>query len=109
PRVLLETNLRPGSRFPIMFLFGNHDSAAMDDMPIMLADFERRKPKFMILPSDVEAKIRSETELSSQLWRSPVRARNFGWAWRQIESYVKNKYVPAVQMCDETIYVRTST
>ncbi|HMB95415.1 MAG TPA: glycosyltransferase family 39 protein, partial [Tepidisphaeraceae bacterium] len=104
PRVLLETNLRPGSRFPIMFLFGNHDSAALEYMPIMLADFERRKPKFMILPSDVEAKIRSETELSSQLSRSPVRARNFGWAWRQIESYVKGKYVPAEQMGDQTIY-----
>jgi hypothetical protein len=106
PRVLLETNLRPGARFPIMFLFGNHDAAALEDTPIMLGDFEKRKPKFIILPSDMNAKLEFETTQSPHLARSSVRAANFRWAWRQIESYVKSKYLPVAQIRDETIYQR---
>jgi hypothetical protein len=108
PRLLLETNLRPGSRFPIMFIFGNHDTAALEYTPIMLADFEKRKPKFIILPTDMDAKLRSETTLNANLSRSPVRAENFRWAWRQIESYTKSRYTPAVQIRGETIYQRKS-
>jgi hypothetical protein len=42
------------------------------------------------------------------LSRSPVRAENFRWAWRQIESYTKSRYTPAVQIRGETIYQRKS-
>jgi hypothetical protein len=72
----------------------------------MLADFETRKPKFIILPSDMNAKLEFETTQSPHLARSPVRAENFRWAWRQIESYVKGKYSPVTQIGDETIYRR---
>jgi hypothetical protein len=108
PRLLLETNLRPGARFPIMFIFGNHDTAALEYTPIMLADFEKRKPKFIILPTDMDAKLLSETTQSLHLARSPVRAANFSWAWRQVESYVKSKYTPAAVIRGETIWQRKS-
>jgi hypothetical protein len=106
PRLLLETNLKPGARFPIMFLFGNYDSAALDYTPMLLRDFEQRKPRYIILPSDVEQKIESEVTYCGHLVRSPVRAANFAWAWRRIERHVKANYQPLVQIRAETIYRR---
>jgi hypothetical protein len=106
PRLLLETNLRPGSRFPIMFIFGNHDTAALEYAPILLDDFERRRPKYIILPTDMDAKLQSETVQCAHLARSPVRAANFCRAWREIETYVKSNYVEEIKIRGETIYRR---
>lgn len=107
PRILLETNLRPGARFPIMFVFGNTDTTSLEYLPLLLSDFEHRKPKFIILPADVEAKIKLETTEAAHLARSPVRARNFAFAWREIEKYVKQNYTPEVTLRRETIYRRS--
>jgi hypothetical protein len=106
PRVLLETNLRPGARFPIMFVFGNTDTAPLEDLPILLSDFEHRRPKYIILPADVEAKIKLETTESAHLARSPARAANFAYAWREVEAYVKSRYTPEVTLRREALYKR---
>ena len=106
PRLLLETNLRPGARYPIMFIFGNHDTAALEYTPVLLSDFERRRPKFIILPTDMDAKLKSETTEYAHLLRSPVRAKNFSFAWREVERYVHAHYQPEIQIRSETIYQR---
>jgi hypothetical protein len=106
PRLLLETGLRPGARYPIMFIFGNHDTAALEYTPLLLGDFEQRRPHYIILPTDVEAKLRVETSQCLHLMRSPVRAENFRHAWRQIEQYVKDRYTPEAQIGQETIWRR---
>jgi hypothetical protein len=106
PRLLLETNLRPGARYPLMFLMGNYDTAALDYIPTLLDDFERRRPKFVILPTNVDEKIRSETTFCAHLARSPERSKNFAWAWHEVEKYVKAHYVAEVQIRGETVYRR---
>jgi hypothetical protein len=106
PRLLLETGLRPGSRFPLMFLLGNHDTAPLEYLPPLLADLERRQPKFIILPTNLDAEIESETTRCAHLLRSPVRARNFAWAWRELDGYVRRNYVPEVRIRWETIWRR---
>lgn len=104
PRLLLETGLRPGARFPIMFLFGNHDTAALEYTPLLLDDLASRRTRFVILPADLDAKLHSETTQCSHLLRSPVRADNFRKAWRQIEQYVRANYLPAEQMGGQIVY-----
>jgi hypothetical protein len=106
PRVLLETDLRPGARFPIMFVFGNTDTAPLEDLPVLLSDFEHRRPKYIILPANVEAKIKLETTQAAHLARSRVRAANFAHAWREVESYVKSHYTPEITLRLETLYHR---
>jgi hypothetical protein len=106
PRVLLETGLKPGARYPIMFIFGNYDDAALNYTPILLADFEQRKPRFVILPTDIDDKIDGEITYCAHLTRSPVRAKNFAWAWREVERYVKENYVEEIRIRGETIYRR---
>jgi hypothetical protein len=106
PRLLLETDLRPGARYPIMFIFGNTDTAALEYTPTLLADFEQRKPRYIILPSDVEEKINGEITYCAHLLRSPQRARNFAWAWHEVERYVKENYDAEIQIRGETIYRR---
>ncbi|HWP39647.1 MAG TPA: hypothetical protein VNL70_01890, partial [Tepidisphaeraceae bacterium] len=106
PRLLLETGLQPGARFPLMFIFGNHDSAAVQYTPLLLSDFEQRHPRYIILPTDVEAKLRVETTQCLHLLRSPVRAENFRHAWRQIATYVADHYTPEAQIGHETIWRR---
>jgi len=48
PRLLLETGLRPGSRFVLTFLFLNHDNAADGFCKILLDDLEQRRPKYVV-------------------------------------------------------------
>lgn len=106
PRLLLETGLRPGARYPIMFIFGNHDSAALEYTPTLLDDLERRRPQFMILPADLTAHLDWETAHCAHLQRSPARAANFRWAWRQIEAYTTEHYLSEVRLGREIIYRR---
>jgi hypothetical protein len=105
-RALLETDLQPGSRFESLFIFGNYDTAAVEFTPILLDDFEQRKPKFIILPTDVEARIRFETTQASHLARSPVRAQNYAHAWHEVEDYVRTHYLPQARIGTETVYRR---
>jgi hypothetical protein len=106
PRTLLETGLKPGARFPLIFIFGNYDSAPLKYTPILLGDFEQRKPEWIIVPTDVDAKIASEIVYCAHLLRSPERARNIRDSWGQIEHYVKSNYEPRVQIRGETVYRR---
>jgi hypothetical protein len=109
PRVLLETGLRPGARFPIMFIFGNTDTSALEYTPIILSDFEQRRPKYIILPTDMDEKLEGETTYCAHLTRSPVRAENFKRAWREIEKYVKANYVAEIRLRGDTIYRRRAS
>src|SRR5438046_3048205 len=46
-RVLLETDLRAGSRVPLTFLFTNHDDAPSEFGRMILSDFERTRPRYI--------------------------------------------------------------
>jgi hypothetical protein len=108
PRLLLETGLKPGARIPLTFLFFNYDAAPIEYCDVMIRDFEERKPKYIVLPENLEAKLKYESERAPEMQRRPVRAENYRNAWRRIETYVKENYAPEATIDREIIYRRRS-
>src|SRR5439155_20767650 len=106
PRLLLETNLQPGARIPLTFLFFNYDEAPIDYCDVILRDFDRRRPKYVLLPVDLEAKLKYERERAPEMQRRPVRARNYCIAWRRIDAYVRAHYHAEATIDRETLWRR---
>jgi hypothetical protein len=92
PRILLETDLKPGARIPLTFLFLNYDTAPLEYSGVMLHDFEERRPKYVIMPLDLKDKLRYETERAPELLNRPQRRQNYVEAWHRIDRYVRNNY-----------------
>jgi hypothetical protein len=72
----------------------------------MLRDFEIRRPKYIILPSDLERKLKYESERAPEMQRRPVRAENYRIAWRSIDAYVRAHYTAETTIEHETIWRR---
>jgi hypothetical protein len=105
-RLLIETDLRPGSRIGLTFLFFNHDAAPLEYAATMLADFEHRRPKYVLLPDDVSARLKHDIARSPEMARRPVRAANYRAAWEMIDAYVRGSYVRETRLGDEVVYRR---
>ena len=67
------THCKPGSRIPLTFLFFNYDTAPREYTNIMLSDFAERKPKYIILPTDVAKKVQFEMGRSPEMERKRAR------------------------------------
>jgi hypothetical protein len=106
PRLLLETGRQPGSRIPLTFLFFNHDAAPIEFCDVMLRDFELRRPKYIIMPVDLERKLEYESERAPEMQRRPVRAENYRIAWRRIDGYVRAHYTAETVIDHETVWRR---
>jgi hypothetical protein len=106
PRILLETDLKPGARIPLTFLFLNYDTAPLEYSQIMLRDFDERRPKYIVLPMDLTDKIRDESRRAPELFNRPLRRENYQTAWKLIEQYVKNKYQFEKWLDGQMIYRR---
>ena len=106
PRLLIETGRLPGSRIPLTFLFFNYDTAPLEFSATMLRDFEVRRPKYIVLPSDVEAKIRHDQSLSPEMTRLTVRSGNNRRAWANIVTYVGEHYREETRIGAETLWRR---
>jgi hypothetical protein len=105
-RTLIETGLRPGSRVPLTFLFMNHDAAPQEYAAMILGDFERLRPEYVVLWTDLDARLAYVTTRSPELAASPRRAENYRLAYRGIEAYVKANYRAEAEIGRETIYRR---
>jgi hypothetical protein len=105
-RLLLETNLRPGSRVPLTYLFFNNDDAPREYSAIMLRDFEFRRPKYILLPQDLEGWLDEKDHKASAEPGYAVRRANYRSAWRSIFNYVQTHYAPEVHIDGETLYRR---
>jgi hypothetical protein len=116
PRYLLETDRRPGSRIGTLFYFVNYDQAPLDYCRILLDDFEARRPKYILLASDLDELLEAQEHLPL-LTDRPTRLRNFRTAWAQIRRYMSEHYVFEAWVGDDLVYrrvpdgraVRTST
>ncbi len=106
PRILLETNLKPGARIPLTFLFLNYDTAPLEYSEIMLRDFEDRRPKYVIMPLDLKDKLRDETSRAPELLNRPQRRQNYVKAWQRIDRYVRNNYRLEKTLDAQLIYRR---
>ncbi len=105
-RILLETNLHSGSRYPLTFLFTNYDQAPLDYGRTILSDFHRTQPKYIILFTNFESWIHHQCDYYTELRRRPVRRENYLQAWRAIRAYVDENYVEEATVSDETIFRR---
>lgn len=105
-RTLIETDLRPGSRYPLTFLFVNSDEAAERYWREMHRDFETRRPRWMVLPNDLSAYLQDMTEMVAELERLPGRRAAFLNAWGALEAYIREHYVPVARLGHETVYER---
>jgi hypothetical protein len=91
-RLLLETGLQPGSRIPLTFLFLNDDAAPLEYSAVLIDDFGHRRPKYIVLPKNIDQKLAAETAGAPELARRPLRAMNYRLAWHRIERYVMTNY-----------------
>jgi hypothetical protein len=105
-RLLIETNLRPGSRIPMGFLFANYDEAPLDYSRIILDDFQHRRPRFIVLRSQLDRRVKYLTTRIAELEHIPQRRQNFLIAWARLKEYVDRHYRPVAVVGRETIYER---
>jgi hypothetical protein len=106
PRLLLETDLRPGSRYPFTFLFTNYDRAGLDYAAGMIRDFQRIKPAYIVLPVALEREIHHEMNFIAEFKRSPARAKNYMIGWHEIRDYTLDHYDRVAVVHGEAVYHR---
>ncbi|HSV16736.1 MAG TPA: hypothetical protein VLI90_20895, partial [Tepidisphaeraceae bacterium] len=102
-RILLETGLRPGSRYGIFYYWVNYDNAPQDYCSRMLADFDERKPKYIVLAYDADDAM-AEMLTGPILGLRPVRSRNTYLAWRQFKQYLSAHYQFETRVDDNDLY-----
>lgn len=106
PRLALETNLRPGGRLPFTFLFSNYDNAGLDYSADLLADFERIKPAYILLPEPLDRRVQYQLDFIAELMRIPARRRNYAEGWRRIHDYTVAHYKREATVGGEGLYHR---
>jgi hypothetical protein len=106
PRLLLETGLQAGARYPLTFLFANYDRAALDYSAVILADFARIQPKYIVLPAEFERVMAHQGHEILELNRFPVRRENYFKAWHDIRAFVLSRYVWEARLGEDEVYRR---
>jgi hypothetical protein len=92
PRIALETNLPPGSRYPFTFLFTNYDKAGLDYSAQMIKDFEHSKPRYIFLPTPLDKRVQNQVDFIPELKFRPERRANFVGGWQRIRDYTLAHY-----------------
>jgi uncharacterized membrane protein YjjP (DUF1212 family) len=105
-RLLLETGLHSGSRYPLTFLFANYDQAPLEYGAIILQDFARTKPKYIMLPSRFEKVMAHQGHEILELNRFPIRRENYFKAWHDIRAYVLSHYELETHLEADDVYRR---
>lgn len=108
-RLLVKTDLQPGSRYPMTFLWVNDDDAPLQYSNEMLADFEQTRPKFIALPTQFDHYVHALSDHIKELGLRPNRKANFIEAWMRLQEYVRQNYHPEAQAGRDTIYRRGSS
>jgi hypothetical protein len=104
-RLLIETNRQPGSRLGTFFYFVNDDAAPQDYCGVLLADFEARRPKYLVMSDGWD---RAEPGLANCeiLSQCPARRANFLVAWKRLRDYVHSHYSRETGIDRQLIYRR---
>jgi len=106
PRIILETGLRPGARLPFTFLFTNYDNAGLDYSAEMIADFQRIKPAYIILPVPLDKRLQYQIDFIPELNRRPIRQENYLTGWHRIEQYTLDHYTKETMIGNDAVYHR---
>lgn len=107
-RILLETDLQPGSRLPLTFLFANDDAAPMRFSDAILEDFAKRQPRYIVLHTDLWGYVTHQQNNIRELEDFAQRRQNYGDAWAKIDAYVRQHYHPAGREGRFTIWARSA-
>ena len=108
PRLILETNLRPASRLPFTFLFTNYDTAGLDYSAGIIADFERNRPAYIILPLPLDTRLQYQIDFIPELNRLSVRRASYLTGWHRIQQYTLANYDRETVIGNDAIYHRRS-
>jgi hypothetical protein len=108
PRLVLETGLRPASRLPFAFLFTNYDNAGLDYSRLMIEDFERTKPAYLILPVPLDRRLQAQIDFIPELTDRPVRRANYIAGWHRIQQYAQLHYTKVALVGNDAIYRRNA-
>jgi hypothetical protein len=103
-RLWLETGCRPASAFPMTFLFANYDEAPIEYVTRILADFERTRPTYVVLPAQRQRWVNHQCRYILELSRFPVRRANFECAWQRIFAYVDANYQCETRIGNDAVY-----
>ncbi|MGC4033364.1 MAG: hypothetical protein QM754_16860 [Tepidisphaeraceae bacterium] len=74
-RILVETDLKPGSRIPLTFIFSNDDTSPTKYGGMLCDDLHNRRPKFVVLPTDTPGWAETGARAERRILRPP-RARH---------------------------------
>ncbi len=107
-RLLLETGLNAGARYPLTFLFANYDTAPLEYSAVILQDFDRTRPKYIMLPAKFEKVMAHQGHEILELNRFPIRRANYFKAWNDIRNYVLAHYVWEARLDADDVYRRKS-
>lgn len=107
PRLMVETDLRPGARVPLVFLFGNSDTAPIHFARMILNDFKEHPPEWVILYQDPKKFIDFYATYMAEMSASATRRDNFAKAWMSIDTYVRKHYSKAATVAGMDIYRKT--
>jgi hypothetical protein len=105
-RLLLETDLQPGSRVPLTYLWFNSDTAPQEYSAIMLHDFEVRRPKYILLPTNLGDWLQQTGWESKSEPGLITRHANYREAWRSILNYTRQHYAAETEIDGQTFYRR---
>lgn len=105
-RLLVETDLQPGSRYCTTFLWANDQAAAHYYSQALLRDLATRRPRYIVLPTALDAYIAKICSQLRELELDPIRRANYIQAWGTLRSYVSENYLPEAQVGHETIFRR---
>lgn len=107
PRLMIETDLSPGSRYVATFIWANDEQAPQEYCGALLEDFERRQPNYVLLPTDVDGHAGKVSSHLKELRLSPQRTANYFRAWSDLKKYVVEHYTPELRIDGETLYRRS--
>lgn len=105
-RLLIETNVKPGSRYPMTFLWVNGDDTPLEYSRVILSDFDQRRPRYILLPTRIDWYVQAVSTHIKELGLNPKRQANYVKAWHDLRDYVQTHYRPEAQVGKETIYRR---
>ncbi|MDB5327976.1 MAG: hypothetical protein JWM57_3545 [Phycisphaerales bacterium] len=91
-RILVESDLKAGSRIPLTFIFSNHDDAPQQFLSVLLSDFESRKPRWIVFASDWPEREDFHRRCQAEYAFRPRRGENLIRAWTELAGYVDSRY-----------------
>lgn len=105
-RLMAESDLKPGSRVPLTFIFSNHDQAPAQFSRVLLDDFAARHPRWLVMRNDQPARVEYLCTVQAEFVAHPRRADNLRRAWADIEAYVGKDYIERQRFGELTVFER---